>query len=80
MPVANVRFSLLLLGHKETKLEDVKAAYKRAWDKAGNKEQKNAEIEQLDLIEAALGLAQKDKSKKLLETISELKEYLQGLM
>ncbi|WP_373399279.1 tetratricopeptide repeat-containing protein [Algoriphagus halophilus] len=76
--LATIQLTQLILGTPKVSLGEVKKSYNEVWKMAGNKGQKNAEIEHLEILSLIISNIKKSDSKELGKDIDELMEHLRA--
>ncbi|SIN81982.1 CHAT domain-containing protein [Algoriphagus halophilus] len=76
--LATIQLTQLILGTPKVNLGEVKKSYNEVWKMAGNKGQKNAEIEHLEILSLIISNIKKTDSKELGKDIDELMEHLRA--
>jgi hypothetical protein len=77
---ANIQLCRMLIDTKSVPFNEVLAAYKKAWGVVGNIGNKQAEIEHLEFLEDALGMAPATAKGSPLPLVTKLKEMLKGMV
>ena len=77
---ANIRLCMMLLADRASTEEVVLNAYKKVWNFAGHQGNRQAEIEQFDILQDLFAIAQSDTAKKLISKITYIKTTLEGMM